>query len=96
MELVNEPEVTVAQAPEFGFGQLAEILAGDADRAVADVIEPAEQVHQGRFAGSGRAENGVAFTAHDAKVDALEHLDVELSLAKSLADRAGLDGGCLH
>src|SRR5689334_5258284 len=63
--LEDEADFFRAHAGEFGGAEPGHILAGQPDVAAAGPVETANQVHQGGFAGAGRAHNGQPLAGHD-------------------------------
>ena len=57
MELVDEPEGPVAQAPALRFTQLGHDLSQHPDRSGSREIETTQKVQEGALAGTGRPEN---------------------------------------
>ena len=85
MELVDESERGIAQVAARLFIQAGEIAALQTDRAGGRRIQPAEQVQQGRFAGTGSADDGDPLALDDVEVESLQHLDRVFPLRKGLS-----------
>ena len=68
-------------------------VGGRLDAPGGRLVEPRDEVQQGRLAASGRAEQAHELAGGDVEVDAVEH---ERAVAESLADlldaHGGLDG----
>ncbi len=88
VELVDEAERAVAQLSTLGFIHRLHVLAEYRHAAAAGIVQPAEQMQQGAFAGAGSTDDGDAFAAGDIEINAVEHGHVEFTLGKGLAQVA--------
>jgi hypothetical protein len=77
VELVDEAQVLVAQAPLLRRIELRHVLAHQLHLARAGRIEPAQQVQQRALAGARGADDGQRLAGMHVEVDAVQHLDVE-------------------
>ena len=71
--LEDEAEMLAAQPRQLVWQHLAGFLAGHLVAAARGPVEAAQNVHQGRFPRSGRADDGYHFTGPDVQIDILEH-----------------------
>ncbi|MNN43437.1 hypothetical protein D3C81_1576730 [compost metagenome] len=70
--LEHETEGLAAQPGQFVAVQLGNVLAGEAVAAGTWAIEAAEDIHQGRLAGAGGADDGDEFAGMHAQADAAQ------------------------
>jgi len=91
MELVDESERAIAQLAACLFIECVDVAAGDVHDAGGRPIEAAEDLQQRRLAGPGRANNSDTFARPNAEVYALQHLQVDGSLAKGTHDATGFE-----
>ena len=66
--------------PELCLGQIPDVYAVEQDLALAGLVDPGNQVHQGGFAGSGGADNGGGLAGTGHKADVLQHRTVRLGV----------------
>jgi len=88
--LKDEAEVLAAQGRQRIGRQPACLPSSHPIATLARLIEAAQNVEQGRFAGAGGADDGHHLAPRYGQIDALEHLDAPLPVAKMAADPAQL------
>ncbi len=81
--LEDKAEVVAAQAGERQRIERRGILSPEQILATAGAIEAAQQVHQGRFAGAGGANDGDHLSGFDNEIEGME--DGHLLLAALVA-----------
>ena len=62
VELVHETQILIAQQTQLFLSQLTQILPHQYHAAGSRFIQAAQNVHQGRFAATGRTDNTDALT----------------------------------
>ncbi len=94
--LEDEAEVLPAQIGQVVRLQFPGFLAGYPIAAAARPVETADDIHQGRFAGTGRADDGDHFSGGDGQVNILQ--DAQQSAAGEIlpADAAQFKQGPGH
>jgi hypothetical protein len=90
-ELEHEPDPPPPQRAELALACAGNRLAGDLDRALLGLVEPAEQVQQRRLPGAGPPEDGHDLAGLDRQVGAVEHPPGGTALAVGLHEPAGLN-----
>lgn len=92
--LEHEAECLAAQPGLLVAVQFGDVVAGEVVAAGAGPVEAAEDVHQGRLAGAGGADDGDELAGVDRQRYALEYLDFRSAIAAvALADVAQFDQG---
>ncbi|MCY1410087.1 hypothetical protein D9M71_254500 [compost metagenome] len=79
--LEDETERLAAQPGQLVAVHIRHVDTGEAVAAGAGAVEAAEQVHQGRFAGTGRADDGDKLAGLDAQRHAMQHRDLRTGAA---------------
>ena len=74
--LENEADFLVPDARQLIVFHIADQLAVQVIQALGGRIQAANQVHQRRFAGTGRAHDGHVFAALDLDIDARDRVDL--------------------
>jgi hypothetical protein len=88
MELVDETQPLVAQAPASGLAELRQVLAFDDDAAAIRRIESAQHMQQRALARARGADDRHHLAAREFEVGPLQHVDCETSFAERLRDFA--------
>ena len=90
VELVDEAQVLVAQAPLLGRVDLRDVLAVQLDAAGGRRVEPAHQVQQRALARARGADDGQRLAGAHVEVDAVQHGQVDAAFVEALGQAAGL------
>ncbi len=88
--LKDETEVLAAQGRQRIGRQPTRLPPGYPIATLARLIEAAQNIEQGRFAGAGGTDDGHHLASRYGQVDPLEHLDAPLPVTKMAADPAQL------
>ena len=91
--LENEAEVLPAQGGELVPAEGGSVAPGHQIGPLARLIQAAQQVHQGGFAGARSADDGHHLSTGDRQIDAIEHGDGALTLFEVAADAPQLQQG---
>ena len=93
VELIHEAQGAVAQFAALRFVEVGKIIAQQCDRTGCRGIQSAQKVQKRRFAGTGSADDGDAFSFGDGETDAGEDFDGVTALPEGFAQSfAGQDG----
>jgi len=76
MELKHETDMLVAEVGKFVGGQLVDIDVIDDDSAAVGLVECANDLQQGGFAGSGWSDDADDLAFVDVQVNTFEHLQL--------------------
>ena len=91
--LEDEADFAVADVGEFVFGELRDVLTIKEIFAAGGLIEAADHVHGGRFAGAGWPHDGAVFALVDGHVHVPEGADFGVAGAVEFADLVELNEG---
>src|SRR5205823_12456731 len=90
----DEADVPATKQRHLTVRERADVFACDLDATARRPIERREDVHQRRFAGTGRAHDGHELTGLHRERDAAERVDGGIALAVPACDVLGAhDGG---
>ena len=78
-ELENETDVAAAHIGALVAVETGDILAVDQYRPAGGLVEAADQLQQGGFAGTGGTDQGGKFAAFDGQVDAAQGLGFDFA-----------------
>ncbi len=86
--LEHETNLFAPQSGAFIFIQRAGIDAIEEVASGIGAVQQAQHVHQGGFAGAGRAHHGQVFTLLDAQVDVIQCMHFAVAQNEGLVDAA--------
>ncbi len=78
-ELEDEADVLATQLRQLAVSQGRDLLAGDGDRPRGRLVEPREDVHQGRLAGPGRSHHRGQPSSRDVDRNATQGVDSRIA-----------------
>ena len=96
MELVDETEVAIAPVAACHFAERRKIAAHQCHVAGRRNVQPAEQVEQRAFTGTGSAHNGDGFAWLNCQIDTRQHRYFQPCATKYLAQITGDQNGITH
>jgi hypothetical protein len=90
--LKDDADILAAEARQRILVELAQVFAGNHDRAGVGLFEPGHHHQQGRFARSGRAKECDSLAAAYIEVDIAEDVDAGRAAAERQIDSAQRNG----
>ena len=91
-ELEDEADVVPAQGREPGVVEAGDLGVADPDLPAVGVVQPREDVHQGRLARARRPHDGRQLPGRHVEVHAAQGVDDRLALAVAPRDAPGAHG----
>src|SRR3546814_8693898 len=97
VKLVDKTERAVAQIAARGIAERRHRLSGNVDLACRGLVEPAEQMQQGAFAGARSANDGNGLASRHGQIEVAENLRAQAAFIVGFTEAgAGEYGGGGH